>query len=151
MLYILKCKCGDIEWNFRRECSKCEKKMKDKYILNKEYDVIQYRWLSTKKNGERYYNPEKSIHELNKINTPLYVLQCSCGCVEFDEKRRCKHCNKKFHNKYLRNDYAVVREDWLSTDIKGHYFYNFDTTTGKPIIIKNGVRRFEDQFEIWED
>lgn len=140
MLYVLRCKCEHVEWDNKRRCTNCGKKFKNKYILNDEYNVVPFKYIDKREDGELYYNPLKPFHQVHSDDKPLYVLQCKCGCCEFDNKRKCLNCGKKFHNNYFRNNYLVVRYDWLSTYNDGHYFYKIDKRTGKLTLVQNAER-----------
>ena len=133
MIYVLKCKCESVEWDGKRKCKHCGKKFRQKYNLTDEYSLVEYGYLENK-NGEHYFNPQKSRKDVNLDKRPLYVLQCKCGCCEFDEKRRCMNCSSKFKNNVFRNKYMVVRYDWLNEDSDKKLSYTYDTSEKKPII-----------------
>lgn len=133
MLYVLKCKCESVEWDKDRKCMSCGKKFRNKYNLTDEHALVQYRYLELR-NGEHFFNPLKDRRLFANSDRPLYVLQCKCGCVEFDDKRRCLHCREKFKNNEFRNKYMVVRMDWLNEDNEGKLTYTFDPKTKKPVI-----------------
>ena len=132
MLYVLRCKCQHVEFDHRRKCTSCNKKFKNNGIINKEYNVIEARMTSVNEKGEVFYDPLKTVSEMNKETRQLYFLQCPCGHFDFDEKRRCTHCGKKFKNNFFRNDYMVVRLDWLIQE-DGVYYYKWDMENHKPM------------------
>ena len=132
MLYVVRCKCQHVEFDHRRKCTNCGKKFKNNGIMNKEYNVIEARMTSVNEKGEVFYDPLKTVSEMNKETRQLYFLQCPCGCMEFDDKRRCLECGKKFKNNFFRNDYMVVRLDWLIKE-NGVYYYKWDMANHKPM------------------